>query len=259
MSHGWLGHGWLRREQHLRKKPHQNQTNKVWDCENQAELPHVLPLYHSPNLSEIYSKNYAFPLPPPFLVEVLVFLYLGTEDTLSVNLYGFLAVLYYSCSSEIPQLGPAFPQEIFSCSDLYSKWPQHFRKAKTMQLLTSFLYYGQGFSCHLENSFMWLDIHVHGSTQPFASRQAGHVFAHTPHWSKSYGNAITRCWVATNIIYFSKTLISWAQPCTRMTALDPTWSWLVLGQFRAQYFLKTGLTFHPIGFWLLLTRFIRFR
>lgn len=137
MSHGWLGHGWLRREQHLRKKPHQNQTNKVWDCENQAELPHVLPLYHSPNLSEIYSKNYAFPLPSPFFVEVLVFLYLGTEDTLSVNLYGFLAVLYYSCSSEIPQLGPAFPQEIFSCSDLYSKWPQHFRKAKTMQLLTS--------------------------------------------------------------------------------------------------------------------------
>lgn len=90
--------------------------------------------------------------------------------------------------------------------------------------------------------------------------QAGRTcFAHTPHWSKSYGNAITRCWVATNIIYFSKTLISWAQPCTKMTALDPTWSWLVLGQFRAQYFLKTGLTFHPIGFWLLLMRFIRFR
>lgn len=134
----------------LGKNPTKIKQTRYGDCENQAELPHVLPLYHSPNLSEIYSKNYAFPLPPSFLVEVLVFLYLGTEDTLSVNLYGFLAVLYYSCSSEIPQLGPAFPQEIFSCSDLYSKWPQHFRKAKTMQLLTSFLYYGQGFSCHLD-------------------------------------------------------------------------------------------------------------
>lgn len=65
-------------------------------------MPHVLSLSHSPNLSEIYSKNYAFLLPPPFLVEVLVFLYLGTEDILSVNLYGFPEVLYYLCSSEIP-------------------------------------------------------------------------------------------------------------------------------------------------------------
>lgn len=169
MSQGWLGHGWLSREQHLRKKPHQIQTNKVW-TENHAELPHVLSLYHSPNLSKIYSKNYAFLLPPPVLVEVLVFLYLGAEDILSVNLYGFPEVLYYLCSSEIPWLGPAFPQEIFPCSDLYSKWPQQFRKAKTMQLLKSFLHYGQGFSCHLENSFMWLDIHAHGSTQSFASR-----------------------------------------------------------------------------------------
>jgi len=43
-----------------------------------------------------------------------------------------------------------------------------------------------------------------------------------------------------------------------MTALLPTWSWLVLGKFRAQYFMKTGLKFRPIGSWLLLMRFIRF-
>jgi len=85
----------------LGKKPHQTQINKVWDCENQAELPLLLSLYCTPNLNEIYSKNYSFPLPPPFLVEVLVFLYLGTEDTLSVNLYGFPAVSYYLCSSEL--------------------------------------------------------------------------------------------------------------------------------------------------------------
>lgn len=73
-----------------------------YGTENHAELPHVLSLYHSPNLSKIYSKNYAFLLPPPVLVEVLVFLYLGAEDILSVNLYGFPEVLYYLCSSEIP-------------------------------------------------------------------------------------------------------------------------------------------------------------
>lgn len=153
----------------LGKKKSRNQTNKVWDCENQAELPHMLSLYCTPNLSEIYSKKCTFALPPPFLVEVLVFLYLGTEDTLSINLYGFPAVLYYLCSSEIPWLVPAFPQANFPCSDFYSKWPQHFWKAKMIQLI--FLFSGQGFSCHLENSFVWLDIHAHRSTQSFASRQ----------------------------------------------------------------------------------------
>lgn len=171
MTQAWLGHGWLRREQHLRKKAHQNQANNVRNRENQAELPHVLLPYCSPNLSEICSKNYTFPLPPPFLVDVLVFLYLGTEDSLSVNLYVFPAVLYYLCSSEILWLVPAFPQANFPCSSFYSKWPQNFWTARMIQLLISFLYSGQGFSCHLENSFVWLDIHAHRSTQSFASKQ----------------------------------------------------------------------------------------
>lgn len=36
------------------KQTHQNSPKKLWDCENQAELPHVLSLYPTSDLSEIY-------------------------------------------------------------------------------------------------------------------------------------------------------------------------------------------------------------
>lgn len=87
-------------ENSILKKNHQNQKTRYENLKTKLSC-HMRCLY-TPNLNEIYSKNYAFPLPPPLLVEVLVFLYLGTEDTLSVNLYGFPAVLYYLYSSEIP-------------------------------------------------------------------------------------------------------------------------------------------------------------